>query len=271
MSVTKNNMPELAGIIVNWLEYQNLLGKRELFSESYLNQPIGEFLLHYRDSKKSHLKTEYNHPILNLIDRKGRPYQVDFLMKSMTAITVAIEMKWFVHTGNNTNNSRSINRIIYDLLRLEILHGYKKSHNDDIKNMVSNLKTKVFICASTNNDMEELAGDSNIREFLSFDQDNEGKDINKDINIDNLTNESKKIVKEWLDKFKIPNGYVPDDNNDWVDINHFYKNNELKISKEFQTTLVAKATIGDFHVCIWRVHSGIRRRAKRTSSNINLT
>ena len=171
MAITIHHMPTLAQAIAHWLQYQRILGRDELFSEAYLGQPIGEFLLHYRDSNKYELKTEYDHPILNLAQKNGRPSQIDFMIKSLLAMTVAIEVKWFVDSPSN--NSNNIKKIIHDLLRLEIMHGYKKSTNNDLNIMVSNLKTKVFICAGSSYDMERLQlvdpiSPSPIFEFLSF-------------------------------------------------------------------------------------------------------
>lgn len=51
-----------------------------LLSESYLNQPTGEYLMNAAGS--SDLKTEHSHPILNRTGKKGRPRQIGFCLPS---------------------------------------------------------------------------------------------------------------------------------------------------------------------------------------------
>ena len=270
MAITIYHMPTLAQAIVHWLQYQRILGRDELFSEAYLGQPIGEFLLHYRDSNKSELKTEYDHPILNLAQKSGRPSQIDFIIKSLLAMTVAIEVKWFVDSPSN--NSNNIKKIIHDLLRLEIMHGYKESTNNDLKIMVSNLKTKVFICAGNHYDMKKLKDIDLITEFLSFEI-GDNNEEEKLININNIINSNNtnasSIIHQWLEKYTIKNI----DNftkGELLDINHYYKkiskNSEdiynLKISEEFSTKLIANAHTNDFSVYIWQVLQYTGKKSK---------
>jgi hypothetical protein len=59
----------LVEAVHHWLSFQILCGREALLSESYLNQPTGEYLLHAAGS--SHLKTEHDHPILNTQGKRG--------------------------------------------------------------------------------------------------------------------------------------------------------------------------------------------------------
>lgn len=110
----------LGRAIHHWLSFQLLCGREQLLSESYLNQPTGEYLLHAAAS--SHLKTEYDHPCLNEEGRRGRPRQIDFclLSRDTQRLTTAIELKWI------TDSAFDKQRIINDLLRLECLSGIIK-------------------------------------------------------------------------------------------------------------------------------------------------
>jgi len=104
----------------HWLSFQILCGREALLSESYLNQPTGEYLL--KAAGSSHLKTEHSHPVLNRLGKKGRPRQIDFclLSKKKKHLTTAIELKWI------TQSPLDKQRIIDDLLRLECLLSERK-------------------------------------------------------------------------------------------------------------------------------------------------
>ena len=73
-------------------KYQNLLGRKVLLSESYLSQPIAEFLIHHHPGK---VGLEFPHPVLNN-PSPGRPKQVDFVLESpqRDAVVSVIESKW---------------------------------------------------------------------------------------------------------------------------------------------------------------------------------
>ena len=85
-----------------------------LLSEHYLNQPIGEFLLHHHSGE---LDAETDHPNLNQASRRGRPRQIDFclLSRETLRITAAIELKWV------SDGVFDKQRVVDDLLRLEVL------------------------------------------------------------------------------------------------------------------------------------------------------
>jgi len=100
----------LVDALHHWISFQILCGRKALLSESYLNQPTGEYLLHAAGS--SHLRTERNHPILNKPGKKGRPRQIDFclLSRDKKQLTTAIELKWIAESAMYKQ------RIIDDLL-----------------------------------------------------------------------------------------------------------------------------------------------------------
>ena len=68
-----------------------------LFSESYLSQPIAEFLLKHH---RGRLSPEHNHPNFVGHGGAGRPKQVDFalLPKRGNRIEAVIEAKWVTGT-----------------------------------------------------------------------------------------------------------------------------------------------------------------------------
>lgn len=94
-----------------WLAFQSHCNRSDVFSESYLRQPVAEFVLANHSGK---IKPEKNHPqFVNHL--KGRPKQVDFALitKNSEATEAVIECKWAGH------DSLSKQAIVDDLLRLE--------------------------------------------------------------------------------------------------------------------------------------------------------
>jgi len=116
-----DRVTNLGSTVLHWLCFQALCGRSALLSESYLNQPIGEFLLHHHSGE---LESEVNHPNLNQVGRRGRPRQIDFCLKSRDTqrLTAAFELKW-VSEGPFDKQ-----RVVDDLLRLEALRITERQH-----------------------------------------------------------------------------------------------------------------------------------------------
>ena len=116
-----DRVTNLGSTVLHWLCFQTLCGRSALLSESYLNQPIGEFLLHHHSGE---LESEVTHPNLPQAGRRGRPRQIDFCLKSRDTqrLTAAFELKW-VSEGQFDKQ-----RVVDDLLRLEALRITERQH-----------------------------------------------------------------------------------------------------------------------------------------------
>lgn len=112
---------ELGSAILHWLCFQNLCGRAPLLSESYLSQPIGEFLLHHHSGS---LDSEVMHPSLQKTGGKGRPRQIDFCLHSRDTgrLTTALELKW----ASSAPGQRQA--VVDDILRLEALRIPEGQH-----------------------------------------------------------------------------------------------------------------------------------------------
>src|SRR5438552_2660537 len=90
--VTEKGAKQLANAVRHWLNFQSLCGRATLFSESYLAQPVGEFL---KGSQKAQIFPEWTIPDLRN-KAPGRPRQVDYaLLRPKTdRLVCAIEAKW---------------------------------------------------------------------------------------------------------------------------------------------------------------------------------
>ena len=109
--MTEAQVKNLAKAVGRWLAFQVLCGRDVLLSESYLSQPLAEFLLHHHSGT---LATERRHPGLQRGGR-GRPRQVDFVLLSRDAeaAEAVIEAKWV------TDRPYPKQAVVDDLLRLE--------------------------------------------------------------------------------------------------------------------------------------------------------
>src|SRR5262245_44980490 len=88
--------------------------REDLFSESYISYPIGQFLTaHYASS----LKAEYPHPRLAPFKTgRGDKPRVDFVVADeQNNIEIAIETKWL------SSSTTLVRDVIRDVIRLELL------------------------------------------------------------------------------------------------------------------------------------------------------
>lgn len=102
--------------VAGWLMYEFHSMRANLFDEKYLVTPISNILGGIYGDR---VNAEFNHPILNQHKTgPGRPPQVDFVIKDTNQnIKIAVESKWY---GNSPVN---VSDIIWDLVRLELLHN----------------------------------------------------------------------------------------------------------------------------------------------------
>ena len=208
----------------HWLSFQILCGRDELLSESYLNQPTGEYLLHAAGS--SRLKTEHDHPKLNKQAKKGRRRQIDFCLlgRDSLALTTAIELKWVAHTTLDKQ------RIIDDLLRLECLTAPKGRHIHRyliIAGRIEGLKGGLFN-ASMNSNKRRIGF---IKGILSTDK---GETIS--VVYDCLEKEQRGLFDRFEDNYGSP------------------------IPKQFSTILIHSRESSDIGVYCWRIQSSSNRQ-----------
>jgi|GEM_PF-6709122 len=104
----------LAGTVQSWLDFQISCNRKSLLSESYLAQPIGEYLQAHHSGK---IQLEWTIPSLQQ-NTSGRPRQLDYALfsRDKNRIVTAIEAKW-------VGSSVRPQRIIDDLLRLEFVRS----------------------------------------------------------------------------------------------------------------------------------------------------
>lgn len=98
----------------SWLQFEHACDRTGLFSEKYLTQPIGQ-ILSARSGNKA--QAEFTHPVLSKVAvGPGRRPEIDFVVcDPYPTIKIAVESKWIGKTRP------SIDKIIWDLIRLELL------------------------------------------------------------------------------------------------------------------------------------------------------
>jgi hypothetical protein len=105
---------KLAEGVAGWLMFESHSNRGRLFGEKYLTAPIGHILSGIYGTG---VLAEMNHPILNMYKTwPGRPPQIDFGILAKDKYTVAVESKWIGKT------QVGVGEIIWDLIRLELLH-----------------------------------------------------------------------------------------------------------------------------------------------------
>lgn len=222
----------------HWLSFQILCGREALLSESYLNQPTGEYLLHAAGS--SHLRTEHIHPILNRQNRKGRPRQIDFCLLSRDSeqLTTAIELKWV------TNASLDKQRIIDDLLRLECLLPERKGRHIYryliIAGRPTDLRDKFF-----KRSMNSGAKRIKFIDGILGTQENEIVQVS----YSNLGEEQRVLFEKFGERYESP------------------------IPKKFSTVVVYANDANDVGVYCWRIQSSENRKVieREPAENVVMT
>lgn len=116
MEISINKLADkLSKGLGGWLMYEHHSHRADLFSEKYLAAGIGNILA---GNFRNKVFTEFNHPILKN-KKAGRPPQIDFVICNDDKINLAVESKWF---GTKTSTSPKPIDVLWDLIRLEILH-----------------------------------------------------------------------------------------------------------------------------------------------------
>jgi hypothetical protein len=109
-------LEKLSSGLTSWLDYERLCGRERVFSEKYMTRPLAELLAHHF---RADVEAEHNHPVLQIPGRRGRPPQIDFVVRHNNQITVAVESKWLGKSGLNAPE------VVWDCVRLELAaHHY---------------------------------------------------------------------------------------------------------------------------------------------------
>jgi|GEM_PF-4871498 len=119
--------PNLADSVAHWLEYQKLVKKEELFCESYLAQPVGEFLITHFPEKQ--FKPEYQGLPFKERKTRGRPASIDYVMLNRDnkqtvgkRMAIAIEAKWV------SSNQLNAHLIFFDVFRLRDIRNFRENN-----------------------------------------------------------------------------------------------------------------------------------------------
>lgn len=109
--MTSAQIERLPHAVHSWLSFQHACNRAVIFSESYLSQPIAEFVSVHHSGP---IAPERNHPAFAHLNI-GRPKQVDFalLTRDLHHFQVVIEAKWI----KSVRYSKQA--ILDDILRLE--------------------------------------------------------------------------------------------------------------------------------------------------------
>ena len=107
------DIKKLSKALLAWLSFQMLCGRKAILSESYLAQPITEFLTPLFPNR---IDAEWTSPQYKLKAR-GRPRQLDYVLLSRDDKhpTTAIEAKWI------SDSPIGKQHFVDDVMRLEML------------------------------------------------------------------------------------------------------------------------------------------------------
>lgn len=209
-------LKRLTKAVHRWLSFQKLCGRDVLFSESYLSQPVAEFISHHHSGK---IEPEYDHPQFISLTA-GRPKQVDFALttRHKHSVSHAIEAKWI------RGVSYSKQAILNDLLRLECFR-------DDNRHV-----TRLFMVAGLQDNFEKnfLApkySDGSYKPFVT--------------NFLSATMQSKsKIIDVIGTTGKLQNFYK-----------EFHTEYKVDLPRRFRTELISMRTGDSICVYLWQIMS----------------
>jgi hypothetical protein len=89
---TDMDLKGLVKVVAAWIAYRSLVGRSNFFSERALAEPIGDFL--FSNFRAWEAVAEEAHPSLNENARRGRPKQIDYVLKQKDSLKLALETKW---------------------------------------------------------------------------------------------------------------------------------------------------------------------------------
>lgn len=206
----------VAYAVARWLSFQDLCRRSDLFSEAYLSQPIGEYLM---SNYKGRLQPESDHPNLQP-NSMGRPKQLDYTCWSPESkvMVMAMECKWI---GPSAYSKQAL---FDDILRLEVLRTGKGHVGryflvaGTIENFRKNFEQLNF--------QEDGKRQSFSEHFLSFSKSSRDRSVS------------------WTKGKQFRRYY-----------RQFEKSYAVELPKTFKTRLVAMTFSGSIKVALWEVSS----------------
>jgi hypothetical protein len=138
-----NQFSKIADGLSSWLNFELRTGRKELFSESYLAQPLAQ-LLRYRFPGK--VIAEVQHPILgSLMQGPGKRPCVDFAVNYLDGIyDIMVETKWI------SKSPTLLVDIIRDVIHLDLVTP-------------TYAKEAILVVAGLKKDFEDLFEDSQFK------------------------------------------------------------------------------------------------------------
>lgn len=103
--------------LYSWLKFEELSGRKGLFSERYLALPMAQLL---KENIAGTILGESTHPVLKVNGSTGRPPQLDFIVKDGDIPKLVVETKWAATTTVNASD------IVWDCIRLELAAHHLK-------------------------------------------------------------------------------------------------------------------------------------------------
>jgi len=230
--MTESKAEALALTVQHWLEYQIACRREMLLSESYLAQPVGEFLRAHHSGK---IVAEWAIPGLRT-GQRGRPKQLDYalLSRDSSRLTTAIEAKWIRTSGQGETQ-----RIVDDLLRLERIRSGTPGQS----------VSRYFLVAGTSTAFNQkflqlqIRSSGSMQAFLPPLLDSVSKSVNQ-VRIESST-------EPWRGYFR-----------------SFGTSYKVDLPKAFSTKLVfiSPGSVGQVGIAIWRIASNSRRSPIKASA-----
>lgn len=218
--MTPQQERQLVRAVRYWLSFQYVCGRDALFSEGYLDQPIGEYLMGHYGARVS---PEHNHPALHA-NTPGRPRQIDFvaLSKDRKRIEFAIEAKWITDTPYPRQ------AIMDDLLRLECVRDPSGQH-----------VARYFLVAGTK---QHVKTNFTLLEY---------NDARRYGFTKTLLSFQRESSERAVEVFDAPGGLRKF-------YRKFHKHYDVEMPQRFKTTLVCRST-GDVCAYLWKISSNRNR------------
>jgi hypothetical protein len=225
VNMDKWNPQEMGKCVNFWLEYQILCNRKMLLSESYLAQPIGEYL---RTIFSGEIEAEWNYPNIEREGaRQGRPRQVDYALfgKNKNNPLTAIEAKWITE-----NSRKEKQRFVDDILRLECIRS------------TTSTMTRYFIIAGIAKDIDGFLAD----------------DMNKGNGRINFISKFLPVKTTILRPVNFEVENCPDYCRRFFKT--FYNDYKIDLPKKYQAALVYDGEEGgNIRVLIWKIQSVSKR------------
>lgn len=208
----------LTRAVHRWLSFQQLCDRARVFSESYLTQPIAEFVSVHHNGD---IQPEFTHPTFVKLG-PGRPKQVDFalLTPNTRDVEAAVESKWI------SDAPYPKQAILNDLLRLECF-----------RNTSARQAVRYFLVGGTREHFEACfrrlryryagADHAFTTLFLSFSY----KDRVKSVSVFAASAGLRKFYRK------------------------FQKDYKVALPRTFRSTLVSRSRIDNIAVYLWRIES----------------